>query len=125
MTNYHLDPARYCSACGQFDGQHKAKCRYATTPLAVPLCHSNGTSRQDLLEQVTKAREAVIAALEALCAAAPNGRDYYPLGTDATGLAISQHEARILHLKAVEHDLTDIWAAIEYQILQYQTARTI
>lgn len=46
--------------------------------MRIPTVHMNGTSPEDLLEQLVRAHQAVAGALEALDAASPNGRDYYP-----------------------------------------------
>lgn len=42
-----------------------------------PTVHMNGTSKSELMEQLAKAGFSLQAALDALAAAAPNGRDYY------------------------------------------------
>src|SRR5262249_8664589 len=44
----------------------------------LPIVHSNGTSRERLIEQRCEAANALQKALEALQAMCPNGRDYYP-----------------------------------------------
>lgn len=67
-------------------------------PFPVPTIHSNGTSREQLLDQVCQAHFAVIKAVEALERAAPNGRDYYPQGNSALKLATEAHHARVVKL---------------------------
>ena len=45
-----------------------------------PTVHLNGTSKDTLLNAYTAANSALLNALEALEACAPNGRDYYVSG---------------------------------------------
>jgi hypothetical protein len=80
--------------------------------MMVPTVHLNGTSRTSLVADYEAAYEAVQAALTALCAAAPNGRDYYPQGPHAYGLAEQDHYVRLAHLKAVADDLENILIAL-------------
>ena len=56
-----------------------------------PHIHRNGTSPDELLRQFTDVASALREALEKIQAAAPNGRDYYPMGNDAFGQAAKQH----------------------------------
>jgi hypothetical protein len=76
--------------------------------MTLPTVHLNGTSGPDLLEQITKAREGVEAAIARLQDAAPNGRDYYPQGPDAYPAARAEHDARLQRLTTVERELQDI-----------------
>lgn len=55
--------------------------------MLIPTVHLNGTSGQDLLEQQQAVLDALRAVREAMVAAMPNGRDYYPQGEDAIGEA--------------------------------------
>jgi len=66
-----------------------------------PTIHGNGTSGEALLTQQTDAVSALYDALEAMTAAAPNGRDYYPQGPEAFRLAAAEHAARIAKVRAV------------------------
>lgn len=47
--------------------------------IVAPIIHTNGTSREALLEQVTDAGQALRVAIDKLSEAYPNGRDYYPV----------------------------------------------
>jgi hypothetical protein len=78
----------------------------AKTPITFPLVHLNGTSAERLLEGYTAAREAVSAAIHALADAAPNARDYYPIGDHAYAAARREHDARMVALVGVFEDLS-------------------
>lgn len=80
--------------------------------LSVPTVHLNGTSREELLTQLTTAADAVRDAITALQKACPNGRDYYPQGDGATQEARRQHANRLHHLTAVRSELVEIAEAI-------------
>ena len=73
--------------------------------MMIPTIHLNGTSRETLLEQVCDAANAIRDAQRVLQEAAPNGRDYYPLGPDAIGMAIAEHDQRQLKLQSVLEEL--------------------
>lgn len=68
-------------------------CRGVEHTVAVPCVHSNGTSAGELAEQLTGAVDAVQAAIRAVDAAAPNGRDYY-LVPGTFERAQAEHQAR-------------------------------
>lgn len=70
-----------------------------------PTIHLNGTSREELLRQVCDAVAAVRTAIGALVDMSPNGRDYYPQGSDAINLAVKEHHARLEKLRAVQDEL--------------------
>lgn len=57
------------------------------TPLVPPAIHSNGTSKEELVELRIAVAEQAHHLLEAMKRAAPNGRDYYPHGEDTYGRA--------------------------------------
>lgn len=78
----------------------------------IPSIHMNGTSQHDLLDQYAKARAALRAAILALQDAAPNGRDYYPQGSNAIGKAIEEHRARLTSLENVHDELGTIMDAV-------------
>jgi len=62
--------------------------------IVVPVVHMNGTAKSDLIEQQSEVYLQLSNVLDAMRAAAPNGRDYYP----APGLmekAIAQHMRRM------------------------------
>lgn len=80
--------------------------------LAIPSVHLNGTARADLLEGYCDAIDALHAAGRKLAAAYPNGRDYYVQPGNAIGVAMAQHEARMLKLREVISELEEIAQAI-------------
>lgn len=73
--------------------------------MITPTLHANGTSAQSLCESYTAAYVAVDAAIDAICAGGPNGRDYYPQGEGAFLEAHTQHLARIERLTSVRDEL--------------------
>jgi len=81
----------------------------------TPLIHTNGTSREALLDGYTTAAAKVREALDALVATAPNGRDYYPRGVEALGRAIAEHDVRVQRLTAVLADLDALALAVADQ----------
>ena len=82
----------------------------------TPIVHINGTSGDVLAEAYERATNALHDALEALCEACPNGRDYYPLGPDAFGRAQKQHEERVTKLRATLSELAMIRESIADQV---------
>ena len=67
-----------------------------TTPeqIIAPCVHLNGTSKQELMDNLESIHTALEKARDALKAAAPNGRDYY-LGTVTIKQAQDQQIARM------------------------------
>jgi hypothetical protein len=80
--------------------------------MMTPTIHLNGTSRDALLEQATDAGNAIRQAMKAVEDAEPNGRDYYPQGSDALSKAQKEHVARLVKLRSVY----DEYAAIAEDI---------
>tara|TARA_R110000803_G_scaffold32357_6_gene71388 strand:- start:698 stop:988 length:291 start_codon:yes stop_codon:yes gene_type:complete len=80
--------------------------------LTVPTVHLNGTGKDDLLNQLYDAYEAVGHALDVMRKAGPNGRDYYPQGTDALRNAQDEHQARATKLHQVQIEVEAIIIAI-------------
>ena len=76
--------------------------------MQLPTVHLNGTNAKDLLADNLAAWRAVRAAIDVLRAAAPNGRDYYPQGTEAVGQAIDEHWHRIGRLQSVADEIEAI-----------------
>ena len=62
--------------------------------MILPTIHLNGTHPRDLLQDVLDALTAIREAIRALDKTAPNGRDYYPQGGDALGLAFGEYLLR-------------------------------
>ena len=71
----------------------------------TPLVHLNGTSAEELTRQYEAAYRALDEARDKVAAAAPNGRDYYPLGPDAYTQAAREHEDRMKKLNLVFADI--------------------
>ena len=76
--------------------------------MILPTIHLNGSDPKDLLGQVLNAMDAIRNAIEALHKTAPNGRDYYPQGNDALGLAHGEYFDRLEHLSIVLRELEKI-----------------
>lgn len=91
--------------------------------LFVPTCHLNGTSPDELFEQVADALKAIRAARRALEDAAPNARDYHPQGPDVFTLARAAHDSRDRRLKEVQLELVDILEGIDDQRADIQTQK--
>jgi hypothetical protein len=70
--------------------------------LMGPMVHLNGTSGEELIRQMRACVEALGGALNALYTAAPNARDYYPLGDCAFATARAQHEGWIAAVADVQ-----------------------
>jgi hypothetical protein len=80
--------------------------------MMVPTIHLNGDSRETLIGQCQKANEALWDAINALNEMAPNGRNYYPQGTDALGKAVAEHRARMNSLYTVKKEIENMMMAI-------------
>lgn len=80
--------------------------------MTKPTIHLNGTSRKDLAEGYEAAFRAVTDAAEALTKSCPNGRDYYPQGSDAFDAAVKEHRARREKLESVKGELMELWEAV-------------
>jgi hypothetical protein len=92
------------------------------TAVVTPIVHLNGTGGDALVETNTLAARRLNEALEALCEAAPNARDYYLHGGDAFAAAQKQHEERVSKLRGVLADLRTIRESIADQV-DARTAR--
>ena len=79
-----------------------------TNDLTFPAVHMNGTSKGDLIQQNVDAAHAVQKALDALGRAAPNGRDFYVIDSDAYSRAVAEHAERMRRLRAVSDELQAI-----------------
>jgi hypothetical protein len=86
-----------------------------TTNLKIPTVHLNGTSREELLGQISNAMHAVREARDALMKATPNARDFYVQGDGAFKAAIAQHYLRLDALNGVLGELEAIGVAISDQ----------
>lgn len=86
-----------------------------TYHLAVPLVHLNGTSSETLLRQNEVAVGALEQALQSLCRAAPNARDFYPR-PEGFEPARREHDARVAKLREVLDELIAIGESVQAQI---------
>jgi len=73
-----------------------------------PTIHSNGTSRQELLDQVCNAGHAIQDAMTALAKATPNGRDYYVQDPGAIKIALEEHNSQATRLQSVLDELQEL-----------------
>ena len=76
--------------------------------MTLPTIHLNGTASSELLETVCDALGALRAAIEAVNATSPNGRDYYPQGDAAYADAAREHAGRIAKLWSVRAELEQL-----------------
>lgn len=93
----------------------------APDQMVKPVIHINGTSAAALLEELSNAYNALSNALEALAAASPNGRDYYPLGNEAFFKAQDQHRLRIAAIQGIMLDLEELSMHIDSQAAKRTT----
>lgn len=73
--------------------------------LIFPDVHLNGTSADELLDQLKAANRALRESVEKLRLAAPNGRDYYTLAPGAFETAREQWRRRIAAVEGVAAEL--------------------
>lgn len=73
--------------------------------LVFPDVHLNGTSADELLDQLKAANRALREAVEKLRMAAPNGRDYYTLSAGSFETAREQWRRRIAAVDDVASEL--------------------
>lgn len=73
-----------------------------------PTINLNGTSKRELLDQHVTAVVAMQAAIIAVQAAAPNGRDYQTMPKGTIDLAVAGHVERLKRLESVLHELEEI-----------------
>lgn len=80
---------------------------HATT-MQKPVIHLNGSARQNLVDDYCAAAGALRLAIEAAENAAPNARDYYPLGPEAFRAAVADHGWRIRGLREIHQAYLDL-----------------
>ena len=83
--------------------------------MLVPTVHLNGTSAENLTRQLIEARRALRNALQAVDETAPNGRDYYPQGEGAIGVATREHLSRLERIQAVLGELNEMLEGVQEQ----------
>lgn len=82
----------------------------------TPTIHLNGTGATDLRDEYATAYDAIGAAIDALCDATLNARDYYPQGGDAYYRARNERNQALDKLRQVETYVGEMLAAICDQI---------
>jgi hypothetical protein len=80
--------------------------------LTLPTIHLNGTSKEQITEALCDAYSAINDALSKLKQTAPNGRDYYPQGSEALSNATNEHFSRMQRLTSVMQELEQIAEAL-------------
>jgi len=83
--------------------------------MITPTIHLNGTSKAALLEGYLDVLAAGRDLREALCKAAPHGRDYYPQGSQAYTDAATDHTARLRKLNEIIKEIEVIATAVSDQ----------
>lgn len=81
-----------------------------------PLVHMNGTGGERLVADLQAACESLTEALTRIADAAPNARDYYPLGDDAWRAARDQHEADMTAIRDMRSRYMVAWEHVQEQI---------
>jgi hypothetical protein len=80
--------------------------------MMIPTIHLSGTSADELFRQVAEAGGALRRALDAMTAAEPHGRDYYPQGPAALPAALREHRNRIELVRAILAEYQQLAEAI-------------
>lgn len=99
-------------------GQHNLTPVADQRHVIVPTLHLNGSSAEDLLEQLRDATAALDSALGKLALASPHGRDYYVQSDDAFSRALNEHTARVEALTKVRGEVATIARAVYAQQLE-------
>ena len=81
--------------------------------MQLPTIHSNGTSKERLIEGLSEASQALDEAYRYLKLTAPNGRDYYPQGDTALANATREHMDRLGRLDAIKNEIDEMTLAID------------
>lgn len=76
--------------------------------IMVPSVHMNGDTRTELQDINRAAYDAADKLIDALIAAAPNGRNFYKQGDDAMGKALAQHYSRVHRVEGIKAELEEI-----------------
>lgn len=85
--------------------------------MRIPTVHLNGTSGEELQEQIEGASRAVTIAICKIRGAWPNGRDYYIQdGDDPLREAHREWNTRVSKLEEVERELSEIAEDIGKQL---------
>lgn len=81
--------------------------------IIIPQVHLNGTSRDELIAQISAANFALNQALEAMARMSPNGRDYYHTGNLRE--AEQAHRERVADLIRIQTEIMTIGEGIADQ----------
>lgn len=86
-------------------------------PLVTPAVNMNGSPAKRLVEELVGVLNALDAAVDAMRAATPNGRDFQtlPNGFEATNSAVDAWRERIGMLIALKDEITNHALAIQVQ----------
>ena len=76
--------------------------------MEYPTIHLNGTSKQELIDQLCDACNALNDAASAIANTRPNGRDYYVQDDRNFPKALEEHSRRINLLISVRNELMQI-----------------
>jgi hypothetical protein len=82
----------------------------------VPRVHLNGTSKEELFNQLKDAIRALRIAEIALGEATPNARDYYVISSSAATAAREQHMARLRKLDEIRKEIEAIAEGVLDQV---------
>jgi hypothetical protein len=83
--------------------------------MITPTIHMNGDTAKTLIEQWKAVYTASNALLEALRAARPNGRNFYPQGERAIFIAQDEHRRREKAVLSIAADACEMLKAIRAQ----------
>jgi cytidylate kinase len=86
---------------------------YRNDTLKVPTVHLNGTAKSDLVAQLESAIDALFDAERKIAEAEPNGRDFYPQGSNVINQAIAEHVSRLNRIEGVRKELEQILESIQ------------
>ena len=81
----------------------------------IPRVHLNGTSQEELLNQLKEADRALRVAEEVLGKAMPNARDYYVISSSAATVARDQHVDRLRKIDGIRQEIQAIAIGVIHQ----------
>ena len=84
-----------------------------TPELSIPTVHMNGTSKNELLDQLSSVYEALDNVLDVMRNASPNGRDYYTQEHGSFEKAVTEHRHRALKVYAVRDEVETLIYCID------------
>ena len=79
-----------------------------TKTLTAPTVNLGGTARTELMDRLTEADDALRAAIAAIQATAPNGRDYHPQGPGVIVQATREHRDRLTRIQSVLDEIRQL-----------------